>query len=76
MQRDTLGRLSPGVILFQDQVLQLGMDAGGFAVAEADWMCRAFGRRKAQATGDGRETTRNPPDCRPDPACRLRLRRT
>ena len=37
-----------GVIMFQDQVVQLGMDVGGFTAAEADRMRRAFGRRDGQ----------------------------
>ena len=40
---------SLGVILFQDQVVQLGMDVGGFNAAEADRMRRAFARRGADA---------------------------
>ena len=40
---------SLGVILFQDQVVQLGMDVGGFSAAEADRMRRAFGRRDGAA---------------------------
>ncbi len=38
-----------GVIMFQDQVVQLGMDVGGFTAAEADRMRRAFGRRNGAA---------------------------
>ena len=33
------------MIMFQDQVVQLGMDVGGFTAADADRMRRAFGRR-------------------------------
>ena len=40
---------SLGVILFQDQVVQLGMDVGGFSAAEVDRMRRAFGRRDGAA---------------------------
>ncbi|MXZ90539.1 MAG: DNA polymerase III subunit alpha [Chloroflexi bacterium] len=40
---------SLGVIMFQDQVVQLGMDVGGFTAAEADRMRRAFARRKGEA---------------------------
>ena len=40
---------SMGVIMFQDQVVQLGMDVGGFTAAEADRMRRAFGRRNGEA---------------------------
>ena len=34
--------------MFQDQVVQLGMDVGGFTAAEADLMRRSFGRRDCQ----------------------------
>ena len=44
LERNALER-SLGVILFQDQVVQLGMDVGGFTAADADRMRRAFGRR-------------------------------
>lgn len=36
---------SLGIILFQDQVVQLGMDVGGMTATEADQMRRAFQRR-------------------------------
>ena len=36
---------SLGIILFQDQVVQLGMDVGGMSATEADQMRRAFQRR-------------------------------
>ena len=48
LERHALER-SLGVILFQDQVVQLGMDVGGFTAAEADRMRRAFGRRNGEA---------------------------
>ncbi len=48
LERHALER-SMGVILFQDQVVQLGMDVGGFTAAEADRMRRAFARRNGQA---------------------------
>lgn len=35
--------------MFQDQVVQMGMDVGGFSAAEADRMRRAFGRRNGEA---------------------------
>ena len=44
LERNALER-SLGVIMFQDQVVQLGMDVGGFTAADADRMRRAFGRR-------------------------------
>ncbi len=47
LERNALER-SMGVIMFQDQVVQLGMDVGGFTAAEADRMRRAFGRRDGQ----------------------------
>ena len=47
LERSALER-SMGVIMFQDQVVQLGMDVGGFTAAEADRMRRAFGRRDGQ----------------------------
>ena len=47
LEQNALER-SMGVIMFQDQVVQLGMDVGGFAAAEADRMRRAFGRRDGQ----------------------------
>ena len=37
-----------GVILFQDQVVQLGMDVGGLTGREADQLRRAFSRRNNQ----------------------------
>ena len=40
---------SLGVIMFQDQVVQLGMDVGGFTAADADRRRRAFGRRNGAA---------------------------
>ena len=48
LERHALAR-SLGVIMFQDQVVQLGMDVGGFTAAEADRMRRAFGRRNGAA---------------------------
>lgn len=36
---------SLGIILFQDQVVQLGMDVAGFTATDADQMRRAFQRR-------------------------------
>ena len=48
LERNALGR-SKGVIMFQDQVVQLGMDVGGFTAAEADRMRRAFGRRNGES---------------------------
>ena len=48
LERHALER-SMGVIMFQDQVVQLGMDVGGFTAAEADRMRRAFGRRNGEA---------------------------
>ena len=48
LERHALER-SLGVILFQDQVVQLGMDVGGLTAAEADRMRRAFGRRNGEA---------------------------
>ncbi len=48
LERHALER-SLGVIMFQDQVVQLGMDVGGFTAAEADRMRRAFGRRNGEA---------------------------
>ena len=48
LERNALGR-SLGVIMFQDQVVQLGMDVGGFTAAEADRMRRAFGRRNGES---------------------------
>ena len=47
LEQNALER-SMGVIMFQDQVVQLGMDVGGFTAAEADRMRRAFGRRDGQ----------------------------
>ena len=47
LERHALER-SMGVIMFQDQVVQLGMDVGGFTAADADRMRRAFGRRDGQ----------------------------
>lgn len=47
MERNALER-SMGVIMFQDQVVQLGMDVGGFTAADADRMRRAFGRRNGE----------------------------
>ena len=44
LERHALER-SQGVILFQDQVVQLGMDVGGLTAADADRVRRAFGRR-------------------------------
>ena len=43
LERNALER-SMGVIMFQDQVVQLGMDVGGLTTAESDRMRRAFGR--------------------------------
>lgn len=48
LERNALDR-SMGVIMFQDQVVQLGMDVGGFTAAEADRMRRAFGRRNGES---------------------------
>ena len=48
LERHALER-SLGVILFQDQVVQLGMDVGGLTAAEANRMRRAFGRRNGDA---------------------------
>ncbi len=48
LERAALER-SLGVIMFQDQVVQLGMDIGGFTAADADRMRRAFGRRNGSA---------------------------
>ena len=48
LEREALER-SLGVILFQDQVVQLGMDVGGFTAAEADRMRRSFARRNGAA---------------------------
>ncbi len=48
LERAALER-SLGVIMFQDQVVQLGMDVGGFSAADADRMRRAFGRRNGSA---------------------------
>ena len=48
LERHALER-SQGVILFQDQVVQRGMDVGGLTAAEADRMRRAFGRRNGAA---------------------------
>ncbi len=48
LERNALER-SMGVIMFQDQVVHLGMDVGGFTAAEADRMRRAFGRRNGEA---------------------------
>ncbi len=36
-----------GVVLFQDQLVQLGVDVAGFAPSEADKLRRAFGKRNA-----------------------------
>ena len=44
LEREALER-SLGVILFQDQVVRLGMDVGGFTAAEACRMRRDAGRR-------------------------------
>ena len=44
LERAALGR-SLGVIMFQDQVVRLGMDVAGFTAAAADRMRRAVGRR-------------------------------
>ena len=41
---------SLGIILFQDQVVQLGMDIAGFTATEADQMRRAFQRRNNERT--------------------------
>ena len=41
---------SLGIILFQDQVVQLGMDVAGFTATEADQMRRAFQRRNNERT--------------------------
>ena len=40
---------SLGIILFQDQVVTLGVDVGGFTASEADQMRRAFQRRNNEA---------------------------
>ncbi len=40
---------SLGIILFQDQVVTLGMDVGGMTASEADQMRRAFQRRNNDA---------------------------
>ena len=40
---------SLGIILFQDQVVTLGIDVGGFTASEADQMRRAFQRRNNDA---------------------------
>ena len=40
---------SLGIILFQDQVVTLGVDIGGFTASEADQMRRAFQRRNNEA---------------------------
>ena len=48
LERAALER-SLGVILFQDQVVQLGMDGGGRTAAAADRMRRSFGRRDGAA---------------------------
>ncbi len=40
---------SLGIILFQDQVVQLGMDVGGLSASESDLMRRAFQRRNSKA---------------------------
>ncbi len=47
LERRALAK-SLGIILFQDQVVQLGMDVGGLSAAEADLMRRAFQRRNSQ----------------------------
>ncbi|MCY3694630.1 MAG: DNA polymerase III subunit alpha [Chloroflexi bacterium] len=47
LERRALAK-SLGIILFQDQVVQLGMDVGGLSAAEADLMRRAFQRRNNQ----------------------------
>ena len=73
LERHALER-SLGVILFQDQVVQLGMDVGGFTAADADRMRRAFGRRNAPALCEGRETTRSRPACWPASACPMMRR--
>ena len=52
LEREALGR-SLGVIMFQDQVVRLGMDVGGLSAAEADRMRRAFGRRDAATATAG-----------------------
>ena len=38
-----------GVVLFQDQLMELGMYVAGFTAADADRMRRAFSRRNAKA---------------------------
>ena len=40
---------SLGIILFQDQVVVLGMDVGGFTASDADQMRRAFQRKNNEA---------------------------
>jgi len=40
---------SHGIILFQDQVVALGMDVGGMTASESDQMRRAFQRRNNEA---------------------------
>ena len=47
LERRALAK-SLGIILFQDQVVQLGMDVGGLSAAAADLMRRAFQRRNSQ----------------------------
>ena len=48
LEQGALGR-SMGVIMFQDQVVQLGMDVGGFTATDADRMRQAFGRHQGLA---------------------------
>ncbi|MBM4406095.1 MAG: DNA polymerase III subunit alpha [Chloroflexi bacterium] len=38
-----------GIVLFQDQLVQLGVDVAGFTPSEADKLRRAFGKRNADA---------------------------
>ena len=52
LEREALER-SLGVIMFQDQVVRLGMDVGGLSAAEGDRMRRAFGRRDAATATAG-----------------------
>lgn len=52
LERDALER-SLGVIMFQDQVVRLGMDVGGLSAADADGMRRAFGRGDAATATAG-----------------------
>ena len=53
LEREDLER-SLGVIMFQDQVVRLGMDLGGFSAADSDRIRRAFGRRDGAALASGR----------------------